>query len=291
MPGENEQDQSRRASAAELLAKLASTRKLDPGRHRELVLGLKRVMPTPALRSRLSKVRFKPVVIWNPRFAESDPHLKRKEQFEALQQKALWTLEAQEPDELEYRRLFQILDELHWMAHHSINSFLDRRPTVIPLTPLVTLASDDRTVHERIGLPSFVSGDDLWLFELLRESPARFGRCFCGVVFAHKRRGRRRRFCSPRCASKGIPSAANRTRYVQEYRRRQRRQELDNAKKVLRGVRLELQIVKLKEAFPKKSDRALRFLLKKIGQKRNKQPDRPPSVEEHSTSTKTFGEE
>jgi hypothetical protein len=182
----------------------------------------------------------------------------------ARRRKARWRLEANNREEREYRVLLAALESVHGLAKGYLQPFLDHRPIQLLLVPQVTLGADKRTVDERHETMGGTPGEDLWLFELLRESPTRFGRCCCGNVYAQRQRGRPRRFCSPSCALKDISSAKNRTRYVREYRRRRRRKELNRAKSALLGVPLRHQIGKLREVFPQKSERALRFLLNRV---------------------------
>src|SRR5262249_159789 len=122
-------------------------------------------------------------------------------------EKSKWRLEAKDAEEREYRALVGVLEQLHKLSCRYLRPFLDHRRTTLLVTPHVTLAADGRAVHEVDELIVGKRGEDLWLFELLRESPARFGQCRCGNVYAQRLRGRRRRFCSPRCAAKYIPSA------------------------------------------------------------------------------------
>ncbi len=104
---------------------------------------------------------------------------------------------------------------------------------------LYVLRLKDGKVHKRLKYED-AHGDVLLLIllPLLEHSPFPFGKCaFCYRVFVHKGgRGKPRKYCSPACKVKGVPTA-KRTEYKRRQRQKQRDKELQRVQ-LLNKVRL-----------------------------------------------------
>ncbi len=189
----NKQEGGRRYAAARLLARLASVAVIPPAERDQLLCEMQSLMPTDVLHFHEKKRPFVLGVEQVPRFEESESlrgkPLLSKPQVAQHRRIESWALEAKEPEESRRRLLVKILAEIYPRAHHSINEFLDRKSTTLVVMPTVRLDADGRTVHEKMSPDQGPAGADLWLYDLLRESPARFGRCRCGTVFAHPQGG------------------------------------------------------------------------------------------------------
>jgi hypothetical protein len=103
------------------------------------------------------------------------------------------------------------------------------------------------------------------LLQSSRPSPIR--RCLkCNAIIEQPVRGQRgqpRKYCSTRCRAKGIPSAAKRTEYVREYRRRKAKKDILQMQQILLQVSNPLDLTsRLEKEFPKKSRRQLNYMIK-----------------------------
>ena len=85
----------------------------------------------------------------------------------------------------------------------------------------------------------------------------------CGRVIVQKQRGKLPRYC-PNCKPKLIPSAAWRSEYTRRLRRRRREEDLSKAREALRGIKKGERYSVLAAAFPRKSRRAINYLLRRV---------------------------
>ena len=109
------------------------------------------------------------------------------------------------------------------------------------------------------------------ILPLFRTCPFPFGKCaVCGQVFVQLHRGKPRRYCSPSCRAKGMPSATKRTEYMRTQRHKKRKREIESTKQILRTVPrdVEKQLRALEPEFPEKSRRQRLHLIKRAQRKR-----------------------
>src|SRR5262249_40073343 len=134
-------DRVDKQAAAELLARIASIKKVEPAQCDSLVGELKQLLPDETLRHLMFRYRMADRLRVSA-MKSGDP--RPDEHYE----KSKWRLEAKDAEEREYRALVGVLEQLHKLSCRYLRPFLDHRRTTLLVAPHVTLAADGRAVHE-----------------------------------------------------------------------------------------------------------------------------------------------
>lgn len=134
--------------------------------------------------------------------------------------------------------------------------------------PRVVYRLENRAVREEPKGPTEEDGLLLLFHTCIRQTPFPFGQCaVCRKVFVLPKKGKPKRYCSPSCKAKGVPSAAKRTEYTRMQRHKRRHEEILTTRRILRVWPKDEQWEMLQKAFPRKSRRQLLFLLRQAQQK------------------------
>ena len=163
------------------------------------------------------------------------------------------------------------LEEIRKQAQPVLD-FLEKGYVSITPHLQVSFSQTPQGIEEKIA-PAEASA---WVFTnlilpLFRTRPFPFGQCaVCGQMFVQLHRGKPRRYCSPSCRAKGMPSAAKRTEYMRTQRHKKRKREIERTQQILRTVPrdAEKQLRALEQVFPLKSRRQRLYLIKCAQRKR-----------------------
>lgn len=124
--------------------------------------------------------------------------------------------------------------EVHSWARRLIKELLDKgrvdlQPFIRQLPVVVSLTLDKETYAVREGMDAKILYKEIFLdlVRTLRQSPFPFRLCpLCKTIFVPVKR---QKFCSPRCATKGLPEESKKQR--REYMKRYMAQKRSNDKK------------------------------------------------------------